>query len=105
MAEIQPFDPKTLFLIALLNPAVIAVAFIMGRKADQWQKLPIAAFAASLAGFLLFWIVAAVGTAAGAGLWRTAFAAVVLAILILLLEEPVDRLMRFISRRGADKDV
>ena len=51
------------------------------------------------------WIVAAVGTAAGAGLWRTAFAAVVLAILILLLEEPVDRLMRFISRRGADKDV
>lgn len=61
MAEIQPFDPKTLVLIALLNPAVIAVAFIMGRKADQWQKLPIAAFAASLAGFLLFWLVAAVG--------------------------------------------
>jgi hypothetical protein len=61
MAEIQPFDPKTLFLIALLNPAVIAVAIIMGRKADQWQKLPIAAFAASLAGFVLFWIVAAVG--------------------------------------------
>ena len=61
MAEIQPFDPTTLLLIALLNPAVIAVGFIMGRKADQWQKVPIAAFAASLAGFVLYWLVAAVG--------------------------------------------
>ena len=40
-----------------LNPAVIAVAFWMGRKADQWQKLPIAAFAAACAGFLLYWLV------------------------------------------------
>ena len=61
MAEIQPFDPLTLVLIALLNPVVIAVAFVMGRKADQWQKIPIAAFAASFAGFILYWLVAAVG--------------------------------------------
>jgi hypothetical protein len=61
MAEIQPFDPLTLVLIALFNPVVIAVAFVMGRKADQWQKIPIAAFAASFAGFILYWLVAAVG--------------------------------------------
>jgi hypothetical protein len=61
MAEIQPFDPLTLVLIALLNPVVIAVAYFMGRKADQWQKIPIAAFAASFAGFILYWLVAAVG--------------------------------------------
>jgi hypothetical protein len=33
----------------------------MGRSADQWQKLIVAAFAASLAGFLLYWVVVAVG--------------------------------------------
>ena len=59
--EIVPFDPYTLVKIALFNPAIIAVAFLMGRSADQWQKLIVAAFAASLAGFLLYWVVAAVG--------------------------------------------
>jgi hypothetical protein len=59
--EIVPFDPGTLVLIALLNPAVIAVAFVMGRRADQWQKLIVAAFAASLCGFALYWLAAAVG--------------------------------------------
>jgi hypothetical protein len=59
--EIVPFDPMTLVLIALLNPVVIVVAFLMGRRADQWQKLIVAAFAASLCGFALYWIVAAVG--------------------------------------------
>ena len=48
--EIKPFDPWTLVLISLLNPVVIAVAFYMGRLADQPQKLVVAAFAASLAG-------------------------------------------------------
>lgn len=55
--EINSFDPVTLVLIALLNPAVVIVAFLMGRKADQWQKLPIVAFAAALAGFVLYWAV------------------------------------------------
>ena len=59
--EIKPFDPGTLLLIALFNPVVIAVAFLMGRRADQWQKLIVAAFAASLAGFALYWIAAEVG--------------------------------------------
>jgi hypothetical protein len=59
--EIKPFDPWTLVLISLLNPAVIAVAFYMGRRADQWQKLIVAAFAASLAGFILYWLAADLG--------------------------------------------
>jgi hypothetical protein len=59
--EIKPFDPWTLVLISLLNPVVIAVAFYMGMRADQPQKLVVAAFAASLSGFILYWLVAAVG--------------------------------------------
>ncbi|MFM1814438.1 MAG: hypothetical protein RLZ98_1133 [Pseudomonadota bacterium] len=61
MTGLSPFDPLTVVLVALLNPVVIAVAFLMGRNADQWQKLLIAAFAASLAGFLLFWVVTFLG--------------------------------------------
>ncbi len=61
MPEIVAFDPRTLLIIAALNPAVIVTGLIMGRQADQWQKLPVAAFAASLAGFILFWIVSALG--------------------------------------------
>lgn len=59
--EIVPFDPWTLVMIAALNPAVIIVAFMLGRRANQWQKLIVAAFAASLAGYILYWLVAAVG--------------------------------------------
>lgn len=61
MIEINAFEPLTLILLAALNPAVIAVAFLMGRRADQWQKLIIAAFAASLAGFVLYWLGGQVG--------------------------------------------
>lgn len=61
MPEIVAFDPKTLILIAALNPAVIIAGFLLGRRADQWQKLPVAAFAAALLGFVLFWIVSALG--------------------------------------------
>jgi len=59
--EINAFDPATLILIALFNPAVIVVAVVMGRRADQWQKLIVAAFAASLAGLILYWIVTSLG--------------------------------------------
>lgn len=61
MISITSFDPVTLVLLAALNPATIAVAFLMGRRADQWQKLIIAAFAASLAGFLLYWLAGQIG--------------------------------------------
>jgi hypothetical protein len=51
-----PVDLKSVVLAALLNPAVIAIAFWMGRNADQWQKLPVAAFAAALVGSLLLYL-------------------------------------------------
>ena len=61
MPEIVAFDPMTLLLIAALNPAVIITGFLLGRDADQWQKLLVAAFAAALLGFVLYWIAAALG--------------------------------------------
>lgn len=46
-----------MLLTALLNPIVVLVAFSMGRSASQWQKVPVAAFAAALAGWLVFYVV------------------------------------------------
>ena len=60
-AELKPFDPITLVLFAALNPAAIAVALLMGRAADQWQKLIVAAFASACAGFMLLWLAAFLG--------------------------------------------
>jgi hypothetical protein len=62
--EIKSFDPGTLVWIAALNPVVIVIAFVMGQRASEWQKLIVAAFAASLAGFMLYWLVAEVGLVA-----------------------------------------
>ena len=56
-----PVDLRDVVLTALLNPAVIVVAFWMGRSADQWQKLPVAAFAAALAGSVLLYVAARLG--------------------------------------------
>ena len=61
MIPINSFDPLTLLLLAAVNPVVIAVALVMGRNADQWQKLPVAAFAASVSGFSPFWLGGQVG--------------------------------------------
>lgn len=44
------------------------------------------------------WIVSAVGVGAGAGLWLTSSAAAVLALTILALGEPIDRLLRGVRR-------
>lgn len=61
MIEITAFDPMTLVMIAVFNPATAVVGFLMGRNADQWQKVIIAALAAALSGFLLYWLGAQVG--------------------------------------------
>ncbi len=58
MLHLQPFDPYGVLLVALLNPVVIAVAFLMGRDANQWQKVIVAGFAASCAGFLFLYALA-----------------------------------------------
>jgi acetyl-CoA acetyltransferase len=56
-----PVDLRDVVLAALLNPAVIVVAFWMGRSADQWQKLPVAAFAAAFAGSILLYVASRLG--------------------------------------------
>jgi hypothetical protein len=48
-------------LYALFNPALIGVAFYMGRKADQPAKLLVASFAGAAAGFALLYVLALTG--------------------------------------------
>jgi len=69
---LPPVDLKALLLTALLNPAVIAVALWMGSRATEWQKVPIAAFAAALAGAALVYIATWLGIAAFPSLGRAA---------------------------------
>jgi hypothetical protein len=67
-----PIEPTAVLLTALLNPAVPVVAFWLGRRADQWQKLPVAAFAAALAGSVLVYIGVQLGVPGVAGVGRAA---------------------------------
>lgn len=46
----------TVLLFAALNPLTIAIAYLLGRKADQPAKVLIAAFAGALAGAALLWL-------------------------------------------------
>jgi hypothetical protein len=64
-----PVDLDIVLLTALLNPVVVAVAFWMGAVADQWQKLPVAAFVASAAGTVAVYVAARLGVP---GVARTA---------------------------------
>lgn len=57
----MPVDLNVVLLTALLNPVAIVVAFWMGRSADQWQKIPVAAFAASAAGTAAVYVAAWLG--------------------------------------------
>jgi hypothetical protein len=67
-----PVDLKSVVLAALLNPAVIAIAFWMGRNADQWQKLPVAAFAAALVGSAILYLATRLNMLGLSGLGRAA---------------------------------
>lgn len=49
------------------------------------------------------WIVAAVGVAAGLGMWRSALASVVIALVILTARETIDRAVRRLLTRRADR--
>ena len=53
MPPLEPVNLGAVLLTALCNPAVVVVAVWLGRRADQWQKLPVAAFAAALVGSAL----------------------------------------------------
>jgi len=67
-----PVELKAVLLTALLNPAVVLLAFWLGRRADQWQKLPVAAFAAALAGSALVYVAVRVGVTGVSGTGRAA---------------------------------
>lgn len=56
LMTVPPFEPGVMLAIAIFNPAVILVAALMGRQADQWQKLIVAGFAAAMAGAVLVWL-------------------------------------------------
>jgi hypothetical protein len=72
MPPIVPVDPSAVVLTALCNPAVVIVALWLGGKADQWQKLPVAAFAAALVGSILVYIAVFVGVPGVVGIGRAA---------------------------------
>jgi hypothetical protein len=61
MPPVEPVNLAAVFLTALFNPAVVIVAVWLGRHADQWQKLPVAAFAAALVGSTLVFVAVLVG--------------------------------------------
>ena len=48
----MPPELKDVLLLAVVNPAMIAAGFLMGRRADQVQKIVVAGFAAGIAGVL-----------------------------------------------------
>jgi hypothetical protein len=67
-----PVDLVAVVLSALLNPAVIVVAFWLGRRADQIQKIPVAAFAAALTGSVLIFVAVRLGMKGVASVGRAA---------------------------------
>lgn len=56
-----PVDVVALLFTALLNPVVAIVAVLMGLRADQWQKVPIAGFAAAAIGSALIYVLVRIG--------------------------------------------
>jgi hypothetical protein len=61
MPPVEPVNLAAVVSTALFNPAVVIVAVWLGRHADQWQKLPVAAFAAALVGSMLVFVAVFVG--------------------------------------------
>ena len=57
--DLQPdVNLVELLTYAVFNPATIAVAFLMGRKADEKPKILIAAFGGAIAGVALLYFAA-----------------------------------------------
>ncbi|MGE0698148.1 MAG: hypothetical protein AB7O57_03555 [Hyphomicrobiaceae bacterium] len=57
----MPPEIAKILLMAIANPATLATGLLMGRRADQPQKIVVIAFAAGLAGTLLAWLLMMVG--------------------------------------------
>jgi len=67
-----PVELTSVLLTALLNPVVVIVAFWLGRDADQWHKLPVAAFAGALVGSVAVYIAVWLGVTGLASVGRAA---------------------------------
>lgn len=79
-----PIDLWSVFLTALLNPLVVAVAVAMGRQADQWQKLPVAGFAAAVIGSAAVYVLVRIGAlGSGSGMLGRAAAGIFIAEFLL----------------------
>lgn len=50
------------------------------------------------------WVIAATGVAVGAGLWRAGVIVVVISLLLLVIGNPIDRLVHRLSRSHDDTD-
>jgi hypothetical protein len=57
----MPPDLIDVLLLALMNPATLAAGFLVGRRADQPQKLVLAAFVAGIAGAVFAWLLILTG--------------------------------------------
>jgi hypothetical protein len=58
---IAPAVPASVWLLAAVDPVLIAIAVILGWKADQFGKIFIAAIAALGGSVLVSWAISAVG--------------------------------------------
>lgn len=57
----MPPELKTILLLSILNPAALIVGYLVGRRADQPQKILIAGFVAGIAGAVFVRLAMAVG--------------------------------------------
>lgn len=57
----MPPDLKDVLLLAIMNPATLVAGFMIGRRADQMQKLVVGAFVAGIAGVLFAGLLMMIG--------------------------------------------
>lgn len=69
---LPPVELTSVLLAAILNPVVIVVAVLMGRNADQWQKIPVAGFAAATVGSAVVYVLVRLGLMGSGNIGRAA---------------------------------
>ena len=61
----MPPDLQNMLIFSLLNPGTIGVGLLVGRAADQVQKVVVGAFVAGLGGLLVAWMATRLGIPVG----------------------------------------
>jgi hypothetical protein len=61
----MPPDLVQMLVFSLINPGTILAGLLIGRAADQVQKIVVGAFLASLAGLLTAWLATKAGIPVG----------------------------------------